>query len=250
MMRDKIYEALMPECMRYRNLIKIPVHENEEVTSDILEYGLDIGLEYSKLPPSTGKTLILRQSVCERLVKAQEYLHEERKGHRLISTYAYRSLAIQQESFEAVKKQLGFSTRTDTEALEATSHFICVPEVAGHPTCGAVDLFICDSTGTPLDFGTEMHAFEKDSCSFSPFISDTATINRKILRFVMQKAGFAPYDGEWWHFSFGDRAWASYYKESKAHFGQIEIPVMSINSRPDKTMSCSDVRVLTDSPPP
>jgi D-alanyl-D-alanine dipeptidase len=59
--------------------------------------------------------------------------------------------------------------------------------------------------GIPLDFGTPMHALEKNSYVFSPFISDKATLNRKLLRHIMQSSGFAPYDGEWWHFSYGDR---------------------------------------------
>ncbi|MDR3125675.1 MAG: hypothetical protein LBU20_01195 [Candidatus Nomurabacteria bacterium] len=27
----------------------------------------------------------------------------------------------------------------------------------------------------------------------------------------MMSQGFAPYDGEWWHFSYGDREWAAWY---------------------------------------
>ena len=37
----------------------------------------------------------------------------------------------------------------------------------------------------------------------------------------MLEEGFAPYDGEWWHFSFGDKEWAFYYKKDKALFNQI-----------------------------
>jgi D-alanyl-D-alanine dipeptidase len=30
------------------------------------------------------------------------------------------------------------------------------------------------------------------------------------------RQGLAPFDGEWWHFSYGDREWAKYYEEEAA----------------------------------
>lgn len=36
----------------------------------------------------------------------------------------------------------------------------------------------------------------------------------------MMLYGFAPYDGEWWHFSFGDKEWAFYYKKEATLFEQ------------------------------
>lgn len=32
--------------------------------------------------------------------------------------------------------------------------------------------------------------------------------NRFLLQDLMLLVGFAPYYGEWWHFSYGDREWA------------------------------------------
>ena len=32
--------------------------------------------------------------------------------------------------------------------------------------------------------------------------------NRRLLYHVMSAAGFVNYDGEWWHYSYGDRQWA------------------------------------------
>ena len=37
----------------------------------------------------------------------------------------------------------------------------------------------------------------------------------------MLEQEFAPYDGEWWHFSYGDREWAFYYKKEKALYKQV-----------------------------
>ena len=40
----------------------------------------------------------------------------------------------------------------------------------------------------------------------------------------MTKEGFAPYDGEWGHFSYGDKEWAEWLKEAK----KLGIPVIGI----------------------
>ena len=38
----------------------------------------------------------------------------------------------------------------------------------------------------------------------------------------MMKEACAPYDGEWWHFSYGDKEWAFYYKKEEALYDQID----------------------------
>jgi D-alanyl-D-alanine dipeptidase len=37
----------------------------------------------------------------------------------------------------------------------------------------------------------------------------------------MVAAGFAPFYGEWWHFSYGDREWAAVYGEPAALYGPL-----------------------------
>lgn len=223
MNKTKIYSAISNSFASYQELKSIPIADNNEDMVDVTSYGLTVDLSYSKLETSTGNKLILRRNVCERLAIAQKELSAIRDGYKLVLVYAYRSLEIQQINFEKMKIELGYGDRTDAEALENTHHFIAVPDVAGHPTGAAIDLLITNDTSAPLDFGTAMHALEKDSYVFCPYISDEATLNRKLLRNVMQTAGFAPYDGEWWHFSYGDREWAAYYKEPLAFYSQLEI---------------------------
>jgi hypothetical protein len=43
---------------------------------------------------------------------------------------------------------------------------------------------------------------------------------------IMTKEGFAPYDGEWWHFSYGDKEWAFYYKQDKALYNQVSSTIV------------------------
>jgi D-alanyl-D-alanine dipeptidase len=39
----------------------------------------------------------------------------------------------------------------------------------------------------------------------------------------MMNEGFAPYDGEWWNFSYGDKEWACYYKKEMSLYNQVNI---------------------------
>lgn len=45
--------------------------------------------------------------------------------------------------------------------------------------------------------------------------------NRLWLRNLVMSQGFAPFDGEWWHFSYGDKEWAAYYSRQAAIYGPI-----------------------------
>ncbi|RUZ71810.1 hypothetical protein EN943_32520 [Mesorhizobium sp. M7A.F.Ca.US.006.01.1.1] len=116
-------------------------------------------------------------------------------------------------------------TRTPSlsgEALKEAAHrFSAVPEVAGHPTGGAVDVRIIQSNGQALAMGTELGEDCPDTYVFSPFIKREHWRNRQTLRFCMLRAGFAPFDGEWWHFSFGDREWARYFDKDRAIYSQL-----------------------------
>lgn len=118
---------------------------------------------------------------------------------------------------------MGFDVSLNDEQREKIHRYIAVPDVAGHPTGAAIDVTITDMQDNILDMGTAPHEFEKDSYTFSPFISQEAWINRQLLRAVMVSAHFAPFDGEWWHFSYGDREWAKYFRKAAAFYAPIEL---------------------------
>jgi len=171
----------------------------------------------------TGEHTFVRASLVPLLTKAQEHLREILPDCDLEVVYGYRHLDIQTAKYETRTRQVLEETPgLSGDALKEAAHrFIAVPEVAGHPTGGAVDIRILDADGTPRPMGTDIHAHELDTYVFSPFIDKTAWHNRQILRTCMIRAGFAPFDGEWWHFSYGDREWAYYYRKPHALFGQL-----------------------------
>lgn len=118
---------------------------------------------------------------------------------------------------------------------EEVHRLIAVPSVAGHPTGGAVDVVIVDkNSNTPIDFGSKIYDFKtKDCYTFSPYISEEAKKNRMLLRNAMMSQGFAPFDGEWWHFSYGDKEWAFYYKKDGAIYTQKQLSEVKVVEKQD-----------------
>jgi len=47
----------------------------------------------------------------------------------------------------------------------------------------------------------------------------------------MVEAGFAPFTGEWWHFSYGDREWAAIWGRDAAIYEQLESPGAEVAPR-------------------
>ena len=217
-------KLLEDKFLTYRELSSVVVKDNGEPMVDIgSEKPVRIFSIDERMKQYTGKTIFVRKSLIQRLRAAQDTLESLLPDCTLEVVYGYRHLSIQLEAYEKIKKKLSSEERyaTEAELKEQVHHFIAVPEVAGHPTGGAVDIRITDAAEKPLDMGTNVHDFVKNSYVHSPFISKTAWHNRQLLRLCMTTAGFAPYDGEWWHFSYGDREWAKYYGKPRAIYDQI-----------------------------
>ena len=114
---------------------------------------------------------------------------------------------------------------SEEELDELTHPLIAVPRVAGHPTGGAVDVALVDREGVRLDMGSAIADFARPWLlpTFSKLVTEAQRKNRLILHDVMVEGGFAPFYGEWWHFSYGDREWAAFYGEKRALYGQIDV---------------------------
>lgn len=62
-----------------------------------------------------------------------------------------------------------------------------------------------------VDMGTGFDCLDPAAHPLSPRVSLVAYENRKLLRHIMQKYGFAPYDKEWWHFTLKDEPYPNTY---------------------------------------
>lgn len=217
---EGIYRELEERMLRRSDYVGIPVRDNNELlvpVSDALD-AKQIGTDMLEV---TGDKILVREEVGRMLDAAANLLSQVDPDLRLQVVYGYRTRDIQSRLFQEEKNKL-VGIYGDDELVEQAHRRIASPDVAGHPTGAAVDIQIIDELGEPLDFGMHIWDFDnRDSYVRSPFVGVRAKMCRNLLRTVMIASGFAPFDGEWWHFSYGDREWAKYYSRGSALYGPI-----------------------------
>jgi len=214
--------------VKYRDLLGIEEGKSNELLlpldPKIIPNGyLSVFADMEKI---TGESPLVRETIYSLLQDAQKLLQKKNVNYTLFVTYGFRSLEIQVKNFLTQLAQttnIFFSNPVDL--YEEVHRFIAVPSVAGHPSGGAVDLVIKDiRSGRVIDFGAEQYDFDSKDCYvFSSNISKIGANNRALLREIMTSVGFAPFDGEWWHFSYGDKEWAYYYKHKKSIYQQLNL---------------------------
>jgi len=220
---DEIYELLEEKMLKYADYANVPVIEVDEVVlfEAVPEQGV-LRVEHvdAEMTELTGGSIFVRRPVVDLLYWAGQELKSLDRTLTLRVVSGFRGLELQTRLFEEAKAALAEQYPNEAELIEVAHRRVAVPSVAGYPTGGAVAVDLLRD-GLPVDLGTKaMHAC-KDSFTFSPFVSRDAWENRQLLRRAMMAAGFAPYDGEWWHFSYGDKEWARFYRKPGALFDQV-----------------------------
>ncbi|MHB0755820.1 M15 family metallopeptidase [Polaribacter sp. M15] len=83
---------------------------------------------------------------------------------------------------------------------------------SGHSRGSTVDVTLVNlKTGKELDMGSPYDFFGTRSHPFYRKISESQKENRMLLRRMMLKNGFKPYDNEWWHFTLKDEPYPKTY---------------------------------------
>lgn len=188
----------------------IIVQPSQEPFIDLVNFDPDIVVDQS-LSNRSQYFSFVRLSVANKLTIAKKFLPKD--IHFFIKE-GYRSLDIQESAFERSLQRVKESfPHQDLDYLIAeASKYVAPPNVASHPTGGAIDLSLIDSNGIELDLGTPFDAIphETDNATFfdATNITVQATENRQILAFALESVGFVNYYTEWWHWSYGDRYWA------------------------------------------
>lgn len=140
-------------------------------------------------------TCFLRREAAAMLGRAQDMLERNKKGLRLMVYDGLRPRNIQYEMWRMVRG-------TVQEA------YVANPEKGSiHNYGAAVDLTIADEEGAPLNMGTPFDSFgeasqpryEKQMLKQGR-LTKGQVANRRLLREVMQEAGFSGIPDEWWHF--------------------------------------------------
>lgn len=230
MNKKEVYKKLEDAFITYRDLctiVNIAKNNDQEKFVTLPSAGKELIGRYIFLKDMEQEiaNISVRESVYKKLRFVDRDLKKINHNWQLVVAYGYRSLEIQKKAFDQQVKIFEKKCFNKQELLETVHRLIAVPQVAGHPTGGAVDVLIYDlEKKTYLDFGTEIGDFNtKDVYVFSPFVSEQAQKNRQILREMMMKQEFAPYDGEWWHFCYGDKEWAFFYKKDKYLYDQKNV---------------------------
>lgn len=212
-----------------KTVASVPVRECGEPLVDIRTAG---GLLYGPPPecPDTAPDYcLLRREVYRKLLRVQRSLPP---GLSLRLYEGLRSLKVQAMLFDEEKARVRarHPQLSDEQVhIEATllvspvMHPDGTPNLPPHSTGGALDIEIVDAAGKVIDFGMEVKDWinvAPEYCATAhPSLSPAATANRRLLAQAMEREGFANYVNEWWHYSYGDRYWASRTGQAYAIYG-------------------------------
>lgn len=205
----------------------IPIDECGEELIDLKEVKherilplITFGNAYNPGYQENGK---VRIGLYKRLLLLLEYLP---KNFGIAFLEGYRPLGKQKEYFDKIFREVAGQCKGDLEkAYAQTSIFVSpyIDNVPVHCTGAAIDftLFTFNDAGIKslLNLGT------LDAVDQAPTLTDTITEeqrnNRMLLLNATCKAGLVNYGYEWWHYSYGDRAWAYVEKKEKAIYGLV-----------------------------
>jgi D-alanyl-D-alanine dipeptidase len=127
----------------------------------------------------------LRKEVAASLQKVNELA--QHKNLKIIIYDCYRPYSYQQKMYEIVNNP----------------KYVAKPgKGSNHNRGAAVDISLVGANGELLDMGGAFDDFSEVSHYSYTNISRKAKRNRKQLRNIMVKAGFTPYENEWWHFDY------------------------------------------------
>ncbi len=200
----------------------IPVRENGEPLVDLAVYVPEIELRDR---PTWG-----RKTVVEMLRKANGLLPE---GYKLKVRMILRTMEHQRRIYEEFMGRLmeQHPEWPKSQLRREANKFLAPPDAKhppGHTTGAAVDLTILGPDGEELDMKSCRGSGEKSGMLALPLYSRLATPqaakNRQMLADVMLAAGFSSYPGEWWHYSYGDSAWAVRVGAPHAIYGAAPVP--------------------------
>jgi D-alanyl-D-alanine dipeptidase len=161
----------------------------------------------------------VRETVATMLLRVQRRLN----AHQLLVVEGYRSPERQERFFlQEFQKRVRPDWNLE-ETIEQTHKFVALPSVAGHPTGGAVDVTLAIN-GQGVSMGGTIADFSNPELlpTFSPLVTAEQAKWRFLLHDAMLAEGFAPFYGEWWHFSYGDREWAAFYGKTQSLYAPQE----------------------------
>jgi zinc D-Ala-D-Ala dipeptidase len=143
---------------------------------------------------------MLVPAAAEKLRQAHNHLKLRQPDYRLLVVDAFRPRRVQQLMWDRVHGT-------------AQQPYVANPASGSmHNYGAAVDITVVDAQGTPLDMGTPVDHFgilaqvrEEERFLRQGKLSMQQIANRRLLRTVMEEAGFIQLPIEWWHFDAFER---------------------------------------------
>ena len=203
------------KILSYEDVARYEAGSSNEPLVNVSSYSPTIKAEYIKkdMLPITGETIYARDSVAKKLANVEARLREQ--GYCLRIVYGYRHPDVQMAYFIKRKNEIA-RQRPDLSGKDLDGYvhnFVAVPDIAGHPTGAAIDTTLTTLDGSEVDMGSAIADYSNEDIikTYSNRLTSEQVKNRKLLHDAMVGEGFAPFYGEWWHFSYGDREWAAFY---------------------------------------
>ena len=164
----------------------------KEINGIVLDIRYATSNNFTHLTIYPAPKAFLRKPVAEALLKVQQALKGNGIGLKIYD--AYRPYTVTVKFFEVYP---------DTT-------FVASPKTGSRHNRGcAVDLTLIDlKSGKELEMPTAFDDFTEKAMHTYMNLSQKALQNRQLLRDVMSKYGFIPYESEWWHYDF--KGWKYY----------------------------------------
>ncbi len=193
----------------------IPIRECQEKVIDLLEVKEPrlkprSAVDTSYCPAYEGYSRV-RLGVYRRLVSMLRYLP---KDIGIAYSEGFRPFSKQKEYFDAIFKDFLHKTKDGKEAYGEAAKLVSpfIDNKPTHCTGAAIDMALFrikdDSNLEVLDMGLYDSSKDNDNETFTTSITEIQKENRLLLLKSATKAGLVNYGYEWWHYSYGDRAWA------------------------------------------
>lgn len=203
---------------------RVPIRESGQPMVDVQSIAPDIKVR--QVP------VYARKTVAEMLREAQCLLPE---GYSLFIRTVHRSLQFQETMYRKYYGQLAEKHQDwgPSQLRREVNKFLAPPDAKhppGHTTGGAVDLTIMDPEGKELDMTSTIRPVENANITFATYsklVTPRAAKNRQWLVDIMLDVGFSNFPGEWWHYSYGDSAWAVRVNAPEAIYGAAAPPETS-----------------------
>ncbi|PZR23396.1 MAG: D-alanyl-D-alanine dipeptidase [Flavobacterium psychrophilum] len=185
--------SISPKNMHFRESEKTMVQDTVKEWAEVnfeaqgiqnrMAYADTANFMHQKIYPCAR--CFLRPEVAEALEEANQIAKD--KGYTLVIYDCYRPYGYQKVMYDIVNDP----------------RYVAPPgKGSNHNRGRAIDLSLADENGNLLDMGTPFDDFTEKSHYDADGLSKEARRNRKILRNIMKKAGFTPYNHEWWHFDY------------------------------------------------